>query len=93
MFAAYFNVMHEVMNNMSKILMPKGHVAMVIGDSAPYGVYCPVDKLITEIAEGCGFSLVKNVRLRDRGGKWKSIQGSYIHDVPLKEALIVLQKD
>ncbi|MHA2297336.1 MAG: hypothetical protein ACXAEU_16280 [Candidatus Hodarchaeales archaeon] len=93
MMAAYFNDMHNVMINMSKLLAPKGHATIVVGDSAPYGVYCPVDKLLIDIAEGCDFSLVRNIKLRDRGGRWKSIQGSYIHNVPLKEVIIVLQKD
>jgi hypothetical protein len=59
----------------------------VIGDSAPYGVYCPVEKWIAELAIAAGFKDYRFDKLRDRNIKWKNRK----HRVPLKEGLLWIE--
>ncbi|HHT9137423.1 MAG TPA: DNA methyltransferase [Candidatus Wunengus sp. YC60] len=59
----------------------------VIGDSAPYGVYCPIEKWIAELAIAAGFKQHHFDKLRDRNIKWKNRK----HRVPLKEGLLRIE--
>lgn len=59
----------------------------VIGDSAPYGVYCPIEKWIAELAMAAGFEQHHFDKLRDRNIKWKNRK----HRVPLKEGLLWIE--
>ena len=59
----------------------------VIGDSAPYGVYCPIEKWIAELAMAAGFKQHHFDKLRDRNIKWKNRK----HRVPLKEGLLWIE--
>ena len=59
----------------------------VIGDSAPYGVYCPIEKWIAELAMAAGFKQHHFNKLRDRNIKWKNRK----HRVPLKEGLLWIE--
>ena len=56
----------------------------VVGDSAPYGVYCPIDRWIGDLALASGFREYSFEKLRDRNIKWKNRK----HRVPLKEGLL-----
>jgi hypothetical protein len=47
------------------------HLCWVIGDSAPYGVYCPIEQWIGELALAAGFVSYRFEKLRDRNIKWK----------------------
>lgn len=66
---------------------PGVHMCWVIGDSAPYGVYCPIDKWIGELAVAAGFHSDHFEKLRDRNIKWKNRK----HRVPLKEGLLWIE--
>jgi hypothetical protein len=44
MVAAYFSDMARVWRQLRRVTAPGGRVCLVIGDSAPYGVYVPVDR-------------------------------------------------
>jgi hypothetical protein len=59
----------------------------VIGDSAPYGVYCPIDEWIARMAVAAGFTRCRFEKLRDRNIKWKNRK----HRVPLKEGLLWIE--
>jgi len=54
----------------------------VVGDSAPYGIYVPVDKWLGELAISAGFKSYYFEKTRDRNVKWKI---SRKHKVPLHE--------
>jgi hypothetical protein len=59
----------------------------VIGDSAPYGIHCPIERWIAELAIAAGFKNHRFDKLRDRNIKWKNRK----HRVPLKEGLLWIE--
>jgi len=59
----------------------------VIGDSAPYGIYVPVDKWMGELALASGFKSFKFQKTRDRNVKWKNRK----HTVPLHEGHLLVE--
>lgn len=81
MIIAYFYDLAKVFQELRRVTVKGGKVCFVIGDSAPYGVYVPVDKWLGELAVHAGFDSYEFVKLRDRNIKWKNRK----HRVPLKE--------
>lgn len=53
-------------------------------DSAPYGIYIPVDRWLGELAMAAGFKSYDYTKLRDRNTKWKNRK----HRVPLQEGIL-----
>lgn len=84
MVAAYCRDIAQVMVELRKICNPGTRMCWVIGDSAPYGVYCPIDKWIGELALAADFKEYRFEKLRDRNTKWKNRK----HRVPLHEGLL-----
>lgn len=84
MVAAYCRDIAQVMVELRQICNPGARMCWVIGDSAPYGVYCPIDKWIGELALAAGFKQYRFEKLRDRNTKWKNRK----HRVPLHEGLL-----
>ena len=80
---------YDVLKETYRVLRPGAHFLLVLGDSAPYGVYVPTGKHIAEIAcgKGIGFSSYQIEELRKRGGKWKD--NPQRHKVPLQEGLVI----
>jgi len=87
MVAAYFCDLALVWTNLRRFAAPGSDVCFVIGDSAPYGVYVPVDAWLTKLAEAAGFGDARFEKLRDRNIKWKNRK----HRVPLKEGNLWLR--
>jgi hypothetical protein len=81
MVGAYFRDISLVLRQLRIICKRGTPMCWVIGDSAPYGVYCPVDKWIGELALAAGFNNFHFEKIRDRNIKWKNRK----HRVPLKE--------
>ena len=73
--------MADVFLSLRKVTKDNSLMCFVIGDSAPYGVYVPVQKWLGELALHAGFSNYSFEKLRDRNVKWKNRK----HDVPLQE--------
>ncbi|MDQ3704309.1 MAG: site-specific DNA-methyltransferase [Chloroflexota bacterium] len=88
--AGYFNDMLRVVQETFRILKPGASFLLILGDSAPYGVYIPTDIYLGEIGKAVGFSSYEVEDLRTRGGKWKD--NPQRHDVPLKECILTLHK-
>ncbi|MCB0183000.1 MAG: hypothetical protein KDE31_01985, partial [Caldilineaceae bacterium] len=84
MVAAYCRDIAQVMQELQQVSNPGARMCWVIGDSAPYGVYCPIDTWIGELALAAGFAHYRFEKLRDRNTKWKNRK----HRVPLKEGLL-----
>ena len=59
----------------------------VVGDSAPYGVYIPVDEWLGKIAVSLGFKSFSFEKVRDRNIKWKN----RTHSVLLKEGYLWIE--
>jgi hypothetical protein len=87
MVAAYCRDISLVLQELRRVCKPGGHMCWVIGDSAPYGVYCPIEKWIAELAVAAGFQSRRFEKLRDRNIKWKNRK----HRVPLKEGLLWIE--
>lgn len=81
MIARYFADMAAFFTELRRVTAEKARVVVVIGDSAPYGVYVPVDDWFEKIALHVGFNNVTFLKRRDRNLKWKNRK----HTVPLKE--------
>jgi len=81
MIAAYFTDLADVFHSLRKVTSENALMCFVIGDSAPYGIYVPVDKWLGELAVSAGFSSYSFEKLRDRNTKWKNRK----HTVPLHE--------
>jgi len=81
MVAAYFNDLADVFHSLRRVTSNNAKMCFVIGDSAPYGIYVPVDKWLGELAISAGFSDYSFEKLRDRNIKWKNRK----HTVPLHE--------
>jgi len=81
MIAAYFNDLAKVFHSLRRVTSDNALMCFVVGDSAPYGIYVPVDKWLGELAISAGFSNYTFEKLRDRNTKWKNRK----HTVPLHE--------
>ena len=87
MVAAYFRDLALVFRNLRRVCRSGGEMCFVIGDSAPYGVYIPVDEWLGTLAVAAGFHSYQFEKVRDRNIKWKNRK----HDVPLKEGRLWIQ--
>ncbi len=81
MVLAYFHDLAQVFKELRRATKKGCELCFVIGDSAPYGVYVPVDKWLGELALAAGFTSFSFEKLRDRNVKWKNRK----HRVPLHE--------
>jgi len=81
MIAAYFCDLSKVFRALRPVCRLGSTVCLVIGDSAPYGVYVPVDDWLGRLAIAAGFESFSFEKLRDRNIKWKNRK----HRVPLHE--------
>lgn len=81
MILAYFHDLAQVFCELRRVTKPNSKICFVVGDSAPYGIYVPVDKWLGELALAAGFKTYNFEKLRDRNIKWKNRK----HTVPLHE--------
>jgi hypothetical protein len=84
MIAAYFSDMKSVWASLRRVCADGSEIWFVVGDSAPYGVYVPVDKWLGELALLAGFKSYTFEKLRDRNVKWRNRK----HRVPLHEGIL-----
>jgi DNA modification methylase len=90
MVAGYFHDMLQVFRETFRVLKPGAAFVLILGDSAPYGVYVPTDTYLGEIGKAVGFARYEIEELRTRGDKWK--ENPQRHKVPLKECILTLHK-
>jgi DNA modification methylase len=90
MVAGYFNDMYKIIKDVHRVMKPKTKALFVLGDSAPYGIHIPTDKLIGDIGVCIGFSSYEIEILRTRGDKWKA--NPQRHNIPLREGIVILSK-
>lgn len=87
MIAAYFHDMAKAWIALRRVTREKATVCFVVGDSAPYGIYVPVDKWLGELALAAGFKSYRFEKTRDRNIKWKNRK----HRVPLHEGRLWIE--
>jgi len=72
MIAAYFADMARTFQSLRRVVKDGATLCFVIGDSAPYGVYAPVERWFGELALTYGFKSWSFEKIRDRNVKWKN---------------------
>lgn len=90
MVAGYFNDMLQVLKQVYRVMKRGSEFVLVLGDSAPYGVYIPTEEYLGELGLAVGFGGYRIRELRERGGKWG--HNPQRHKVMLKESLLTLAK-
>lgn len=85
----YFEDMYKVLVEMKRVLKSNGKAYLVLGDSAPYGVFIDTTRILGEIALNVGFSNFKVVKIRERGTKWKTLR--FRHSLVLSENILILE--
>lgn len=88
--AGYFNDMLQVLRRMYNAMAPGANLVLVLGDSAPYGVYIPTDFYIGQLALGIGFKMFQVELLRHRGEKWAN--NPQRHNIPLRESIVTIER-
>jgi hypothetical protein len=87
MIAAYFNDLGSVFHALRQVTAPNCKVCFVVGDSAPYGVYVPVEQWLGKLAIAAGFDFWSFEQIRQRNIKWKNRK----HSVPLHEGRLWIE--
>src|SRR5205823_5116017 len=72
MVAHYFLDLAQVWKALRRVVKPGGRVCFVVGDSAPYGIYVPVEQWLGRLAVAAGFRGFQFEKLRDRNTKWRN---------------------
>lgn len=86
----YFEDMYRVLIEMHRVLKKGSKAYLILGDSAPYGVYIPTSQYLGEIAQSVGFGDYEIFKIRERGHKWKSLSNR--HNVELSENILILNR-
>jgi len=90
MVAGYFNDMLKVLRQVHSYLKRGSDFTLVLGDSAPYGVYIPTHEYLARLGLGIGFASCQFEQLRARGDKWRA--NPQRHKVALNELILTLTK-
>ncbi len=85
----YFLDLARVLVNVRAHTMPGALIALVLGDSAPYGIYIDTPGILACTAEDLGFERVSTSSLRQRGLRWHT--NGTRHSVALTEQIVVLR--
>lgn len=84
----YFNDMYNVLLEIRRVLSPGAKAYLILGDSAPYGVYIPTTQILGQMATSTGFHNFSIYKIRTRGTKWKSLSNR--HNIELSENILEL---
>ena len=90
MTMGYFEDISKIILKASAAIKRGSYFVLVLGDSAPYGVYVPTDKIIGELAKASGFKDYTIQVIRKRGDKWKD--NPQRHNVKLRESVVSIVK-
>lgn len=85
----YFEDMYYVLKEMRRVLSDDAEAYLILGDSAPYGIYVPTTQLLGEIALSAGFTEYSIHKIRSRGDKWKTLKNR--HSIALSENILILK--
>ena len=85
----YFEDMYYVLKEMRRVLHNGGEAYLILGDSAPYGIYVPTTQILGDIALSAGFTEYSIHKIRSRGDKWKALKNR--HNISLSENILILK--
>ena len=85
----YFEDMYYVLKEMRRVLRYGGEAYLVMGDSAPYGIYVPTTQILGDVALSAGFTEYSIHKIRSRGDKWKTLKNR--HNISLSENILILK--
>ena len=85
----YFEDMYNVLLEMRRVLRNGSKAYLVLGDSAPYGVFIDTTQLLGQIALNVGFNNFRIVKIRERGTKWTTLKNR--HSLKLSENILILE--
>ena len=85
----YFEDMYYVLKEMRRVLCYGGEAYLILGDSAPYGIYVPTTQILGDIALSAGFTEYSIHKIRSRGNKWKTLKNR--HNILLSENILILK--
>lgn len=85
----YFQDMYLVLKEIRRVLKADGKAYLILGDSAPYGIYIPTTEILGKIGLNIGFSEFEIHKIRSRGTKWKSLKNR--HSIELSENVLILK--
>ncbi len=86
----YFNDMFQVLRDCFRLLKAGSYFALILGDSAPYGVHLPTEIVLGDLGRAVGFTDYHIEVLRKRGDKWKD--NPQRHKTELRESILYLKK-
>ena len=81
--------MFKVLVEMRRVLQDGSKAYLVLGDSAPYGVFIDTTRILGEIALNTGFNDYNIIKIRERGTKWTSLKNR--HSLKLSENILILE--
>lgn len=85
----YFEDMYYVLKEMRRVLAEGAEAYLILGDSAPYGIYVPTSQILGDIALSVGFTEYSIHKIRSRGDKWKTLKNR--HNIALSENILILK--
>ncbi|MBN8706416.1 MAG: methyltransferase [Bacteroidetes bacterium] len=85
----YFQDMFDVLNEIRRVVRSRNNAYLILGDSAPYGIYVPTTEILGRISQNIGFSSFNIHKIRTRGTKWKTLK--HRHSLELSENVLVLK--
>ena len=85
----YFEDMYHVLKEMRRVLREGSEAYLILGDSAPYGIYVPTTQILGDIALSVGFAEYSIHKIRSRGDKWKTLKNR--HNIALSENILILK--
>lgn len=85
----YFEDMYAVLKEMRRVLAKGAEAYLILGDSAPYGIYVPTTQMLGDIAISAGFEEYRIHKIRSRGDKWKNLKNR--HSISLSENILILK--
>ncbi len=85
----YFEDMYYVLKEMRRVLAAGAEAYLILGDSAPYGIYVPTTQILGDIALSVGFAEYSIHKIRSRGDKWKTLKNR--HNIALSENILILK--
>lgn len=85
----YFGDMYKVLLEMRRVLRQGSKAYLVLGDSAPYGIFIDTSTILGQIALNAGFNNFRIVKIRERGTKWTSLK--HRHNLKLSENILIIE--